>query len=278
MKYFLIAFLISVEFISNSYAEYNSYKMGQAIGSYITAAINLNQLKESPCGYLACKTIPIQRIVDESKLYLMPTDRKELLDGINKMLPGIKLDADRFINEFLEKTSQKYSTKTACGMLLQNAKQNYSNITGKGDGCRNSLSERLRKLDKMLCEQEDRAKKKMLESESILDKLKRKASPRSYWQGKKDEYENDIKLIKGRIRDSRLELERLKATKDIELRQAVNEARMYGDDIYQAKRDFFEYYKEDVRLTREFIKEDTAILKEFEVYLRVAKNELAELK
>ncbi|WDP86875.1 MAG: hypothetical protein HUN05_18540 [Desulfobacter sp.] len=115
-------------------------------------------------------------------------------------------------------------------------------------------------------------------SESITDKIKRKISPKKYWKAVINDYEIITSEISASIKEIKLELEKLRMTKDIEMRQAILFAKSIGEDPKQARIDFLETYKEDIEFNIQFIRDEIEYYRLCRSYLMVAKNELSKLE
>lgn len=115
-------------------------------------------------------------------------------------------------------------------------------------------------------------------SDSLVDTIKLKLSPKSYWEKMIKGLEWSMKFGRGEIRDLILEHKKLLATKDIELAQAANFARSIGASTKEALQERWAELKEERDALRELIREERAILKRDKMWLEQARRELEKSK
>lgn len=104
-------------------AEYNSRKLGEAMGAYLNAVDMIVQLQESKCSYLfKKKKYNFDGTVKEVLSYLRPNDQKELrvfLDG--EEFRKSREDNKHTIQDSLQSLGREgYDEKTICGMISSN--------------------------------------------------------------------------------------------------------------------------------------------------------------
>ena len=178
--------------------------------------------------------------------------------------------ADRMISEYIKQKKAEYVAQERQRFILEQLER-------KDKEQERVNQENIEKERERRVQHED-AKRAYLKSESYTDKLKRKLSPLSYWQSKVKKYEELIKVTKASLRDSYMEMEKLKLTKDIELRQAANLAKLAGGDPRQASREAFEEYKLSIQNIGENIRTERIILNECYSYLSVATTEIKNIQ
>lgn len=100
--------------------------------------------------------------------------------------------------------------------------------------------------------------------------------PQKYWQKQVESAQAGIDGTINMIKDTYIELEKLDRTKDLEIAQAINEAKFIGDDIEEARKLKIEEIKEERELYIEDIKEWRKFLKEEKKNLEIAKGKLKE--
>lgn len=61
-----------------TFAEYNSRKLGEAIGGYLIANDMFEKLSKSECGYVVKKTYSFDAALKETMPYLNESDKQEL--------------------------------------------------------------------------------------------------------------------------------------------------------------------------------------------------------
>ena len=138
----LLVLMTKILFFSIAFAEYNSGKLGEAVGGYLAANDLLDKLSESKCGYAVKKNNSFGTAVEEVMSYLNGRDKKRLRSFIasNQFKKELE-ENDEYITGYLRAASKDgLDEKTICGMMISNilmvnqsaqqqwdyAKQNYS--------------------------------------------------------------------------------------------------------------------------------------------------------
>lgn len=112
---------------STAFAEYNSEKLGQAIGSYITATDMFEKFTKSECGYAVKRSYSFASSLNETMPYLNNQDREEIKNFIQTNEFKKKLiENNEYINGFMHAGMKDgLDKKTLCGMLLSNTASLY---------------------------------------------------------------------------------------------------------------------------------------------------------
>lgn len=143
-KMIIVLLFVMTQFLfsSTTFAEYNSGKLGEAIGGYLIANDLLDKLSESKCGYAVKKNDSFNAAMEEVMPYLNGRDKKMFRSFIasNEFKRELE-ENNEFINGYLHAANKDgLDEKTICGMILSNiamtyqiaqqqwdyAKQNYS--------------------------------------------------------------------------------------------------------------------------------------------------------
>ncbi|WDP88712.1 MAG: hypothetical protein HUN04_02750 [Desulfobacter sp.] len=112
-------------------------------------------------------------------------------------------------------------------------------------------------------------------SDSLLEKIKLKTSPESYWEAKVKNLEWSVSSASAEIRDLVIEYKKILATKDLELAQAVNDARYIGADPRQARIEMWEGIQHEIITLKAVISENRVILNRDQTWLEQARRMLS---
>jgi len=82
----IIIFLLLIPLSVN--AEYNSFKLGEAAGSYIFSIYLIHAFKNSQCSYVSIKKIPINPVINDIKQTFIEEDRVPGKAKIESRLEG----------------------------------------------------------------------------------------------------------------------------------------------------------------------------------------------
>ena len=125
MLFALATWLIMIPCISS--AEYNSNKMGQAVGGLLAATDMLMKFSNSECSYIVIKSYSVDKTFSEVLPYLPKKDRVQAKDYFTSSVFEKQLqENDRFIEGFLAAGKKDgLDTKTLCGMMASIISMNY---------------------------------------------------------------------------------------------------------------------------------------------------------
>lgn len=124
-------------------AEYNSEKLGYAMGGYIKTTDLMVKLENSKCRYIFKQKHSLQVAIDESLLYLNDSDK----DSLAKYMESDDFVAslnqnDGFIAGFIDNgINEGLDEKTLCGMLAQNVSFIYAEALEKWEEAKILYSE-----------------------------------------------------------------------------------------------------------------------------------------
>lgn len=116
----IIAILAIFLFTSQALSEYNSEKLAQSIGGYLTATDMFEKVTKSECGYVVKKKYSLISAVDEVMPYLRKQDRKEIESFLkNEIFIKQLEDNNKFLSGFMQAGAKDgLDKKTLCGMLV----------------------------------------------------------------------------------------------------------------------------------------------------------------
>jgi hypothetical protein len=105
---------------SEARAEYDSRKLGNALGQYLAAIDILERLSKSKCSYIVRRNFRVKEAVKEAQKYLNDKDIREFERWLHSSQFKSKMAKNQtFIDGFLRVSIQDgIDEKTACGMLV----------------------------------------------------------------------------------------------------------------------------------------------------------------
>lgn len=103
-------------------AEYNSRKLGEAIGGYLIANDMFEKLSESECGYIVNRTYSFDAALKETMPYLSEPDKRELRSFLaSKKFKKDLEENNEFIRGFMRAGKKDgLDERTICGMIASN--------------------------------------------------------------------------------------------------------------------------------------------------------------
>ena len=101
------------------FGEYNSLKLGKAIGGYLFSVGVLEEFGNAECGYVIKKKYSIDDAANSTIMYLSASDQKDLKQFLQG--PTFKREIKEYINGF-RKAGLKdgLDEKTLCGFMASN--------------------------------------------------------------------------------------------------------------------------------------------------------------
>ena len=100
--------------------------------------------------------------------------------------------------------------------------------------------------------------------------------PKEYWTEKVKELEYMVQSGEVDIRDALIELEKIERTKDLVIEQEINNAKLFGDDINEARKDAVESVREEIQDLQEMLQISRELLYKKKQLLEKAKQKLVK--
>ena len=113
---FVIGILCSTEV----FPEYNSERLGEAIGGYLSATDLLEKVSRSECGYVIKSTYSFDAALIETMSYLNERDRREFQSFMaSDLKSNYEKENGEFIQGFLRAgRTDGLDINTVCGMMI----------------------------------------------------------------------------------------------------------------------------------------------------------------